>query len=237
MISDKEHRMNIDSYYTSLGQPLEKHGHIRQDPDNVIDQPYHLRDICLQTKARNIMEIGFNAGHSADLFLSFDPRIRLTSFELGQLSATLYGKSFIDQKYPFRHNLIIGDSKSTVPGFFRENPRLKFDVIFIDGSHEFLDAFSDLFNCQSLAHQNTVVILDDTTSCPPSERESFISYVNSNLGDSHTLLEGFERWTSGPTAAWNKLVQEGLIEEINSYDYNYKYFPWKGQSWGRYANL
>ena len=63
------------------------------------------------------MEIGFNAGHSAELFLSNNKNINVLSFDIGGHQYVKYGKEFIDNKYPNRHALILGDSVQTVPSF------------------------------------------------------------------------------------------------------------------------
>lgn len=204
--------MNINDYYKSLNKKLTKVGHLRYNP-NQVDQPYHLRKIVTDFNVKNIMEIGFNAGHSADLFLNVNKNIKLTSFDLGEMESVLYGKSFIDLKYPFRHNLIIGDSKITVPNFSK-NIDLKFDLIFIDGGHEFIDAITDIVNCKRLAHESTVLVLDDTRYSPP-----------------------LKSWTTGPTKAWESCIEKGYIKEICRFDYTDKNFPWKGQSWGHYTNV
>jgi len=64
-------------------------------------------------------------------------------------------------KYPNRHKLIIGDSTKSVPEYIKNNNDIKFDIIYIDGGHEYNIAKQDLINCHKLAHKNTLVILDD----------------------------------------------------------------------------
>ena len=82
----------------------------------------------------NAMEIGFNAGHSADIFLKSNPDLFLTSFDLGDHAYVLEAKKYIDATYPNRHTLILGDSRLSVPKFTRDlNNSCYFDLIFIDG--------------------------------------------------------------------------------------------------------
>ena len=206
--------MNIDTYYKNLGKSLSKVGHLRFDPNNEKDQASDLLHIIQKYNCKNILEIGFNAGHSADFFLSINDNIKLTSFDIGEMESVLYGKSFIDTKYPFRHNLIIGDSKKTVPQYFQNYPRTKFDLVFIDGAHEFMDSLTDLVNCKNLSHKNTIVVMDDTRYSEP-----------------------FKSWTVGPSECWQNCLDKKYIKELGRSDYNYKDFPWKGQSWGLYENF
>jgi len=113
-------------------------------------------------KKLNIMEIGFNAGHSAEIFLKNNSESTVTSFDLGAHDYVSAGKEYIDSKYPNRHLLIIGDSRISVPTFTKLNKNIKFDIIFIDGCHDYEIANLDFENCFHLAHKDTIVILDDT---------------------------------------------------------------------------
>ena len=123
-----------------------------------------VKDLISLTSKPNIrvMEIGFNAGHSAEVFLKNNPTLELTSFDLGVHDYSSRAKEFIDMLYPNRHTLILGDSTVTVPKFSSEHPNAIFDVIFIDGGHTYDIATADILNCKMLAHKDTIVILDDT---------------------------------------------------------------------------
>jgi hypothetical protein len=156
----------------------------------------------------NIMEIGFNAGHSAEIFLQNNPSAKLTSFDLGVHAYCQVAKEYMDLTYPNRHTLILGDSTITLPKYIDENPNRIFDLIFIDGGHDYMIADSDLKNCRKMANKETIVIMDDT--------------IHKN---------GWEaEWTLGPTMAWITNLNFGLITQIDSVDY----LPGRGMSWGRY---
>ena len=101
--------------------------------------PQQVEELIKLTSKPNIrvMEIGFNAGHSADLFLKNNPTATLLSFDLGIHRYVGYGKRYIDINYPNRHTLIIGDSTELVPHFIENNKDTKFDIIFIDGGHDY----------------------------------------------------------------------------------------------------
>ena len=174
--------------------------------------PWQVDDLTLVAKeAKQILEIGFNAGHSSELFLNLNSEITVVSFDLGIYDSVLVGKEYIDKKFPGRHTLILGDSTQTVPKYSQENPNMKFDFIFIDGGHEYSIAKADLDNCRVLADNNTIVAIDDTI---------FTSY------------DWMHFYNKGPTKAWIEGINSGLVKQISSRDY----ISGRGMTWGKYPN-
>lgn len=154
------------------------------------------------------MEIGFNAGHSAEVFLQNNKELTLTSFDLGGHKYVSTAKEYIDATYPNRHNLILGDSRITIHIYLENNRDTKFDIIFIDDGHDYEIAKADMENCFHLAHKDTIVILDDTIFTSGWE----------------------EKWTIGPTKTWIEHLQQNKIVELARRDYCYG----RGMSWGKY---
>jgi predicted O-methyltransferase YrrM len=165
-----------------------------------------LQVLASDSKIKNILEIGFNAGHSADTFLISNSNCNLVSFDIGEHSYVKIAKEYIDKTYSNRHTLILGDSTKTIPKYETD---IKFDLIFIDGGHSYEVAHADLMNCKRFAHKDTIVIMDDTIYRKDWETE----------------------WTKGPTKVWLEGIKNNTIIEIEHRDFE----PGRGMSWGKYV--
>ena len=106
-------------------------------------------------------EIGFNAGHSSEVFLTASLQCTVISFDVMKTAYSKIGKQYIDLKYPGRHELVLGDSLVSVREFSTKNNTLHFDVIFVDGCHFFNWTYNDIKNMQALACPETFLVVDD----------------------------------------------------------------------------
>ena len=178
--------MNLSSYLEERGF-TEFEGYSQQLPLQV----EHLGTSVANDAIKTMLEIGFNAGHSAEVFLRANPNLHLTSYDLKAHDYTAVGKEYIDREFPDRHVIIYGDSMVTV----REDKNT-YDAFFIDGGHDYRYANADIHNCYRLAKHGSLVMVDDVVS-----------------------EENHREWTEGPSRAWNDALEEGIVEQIFSAEY------------------
>lgn len=117
-------------------------------------------------KIRRIAEIGFNAGHSSEMFLETCARSKVVSFDINYHAYTKIGLQYMQKKYRNRLTFIEGDSKSAIPTFSGSNPGVKFDLIYIDGDHSYQGCLTDILNCKALATKDTILWVDDYNFAP-----------------------------------------------------------------------
>ena len=109
-------------------------------------------------KPKNILEVGFNAGHSACCFLNAYPETSMVSFDICRHGCEHTALNVL--KKFFNITLIEGDSTVTIPEW-KKNNDVKFDFIFIDGGHTYDVCCQDLKNTIPLLSDNGVMIVDD----------------------------------------------------------------------------
>ncbi len=195
----------LQDYLVNAGFNVnEIEGYSQQVPKQV----ERLKMLISGNNIKNVMEIGFNAGHSSEIMLETNKNINLVSFDINIHKYTKVGKEYIDKTYVNRHTLIIGDSMISVPEYIKSNSHKKFDLIFIDGGHDYKVAKADVENCRQLAHKDTIVIVDDVVYTIGSKRA----------------------WTIGPSNVWKEYVAGNLISEIAKEEY----MQGRGMAWGKY---
>jgi len=150
-----------------------------------------------ESKEINILEIRFNTGISSEFFLkNTESETKVVSFDLNELPTVMPAKHFLDNKYPNRHTLIVGDTRKTLPAF-RDLCKLKrFDLIFINGGHDYKVVKSDMENIQSFAHKDTIIVLNN------------VCREQTNI----------RHYTIAPTRVWNEFLEEGRILELGHHE-------------------
>ena len=91
------------------------------------------KTIKAKTDFKNMMEIGFNAGHSSSIVLSLFEDVKIDSFDIGQFDITHSNGSIVKDKFKDRFSLSIIDSTQIKSS----NVNNKYDLLFIDGGHDY----------------------------------------------------------------------------------------------------
>jgi len=117
-----------------------------------------LFDYVSYLKPKSILEVGFNAGHSACCFLNASPNSSLVSFDICRHGSEEPAYNIL-KKY-FDIELIKGDSKVSIPEWSLTNSK-KFDFIFIDGGHDYDTCSKDISNCLPLLSKGGTIVVDD----------------------------------------------------------------------------
>ena len=167
---------------------LEGRGQLPFEGSSSPEQHDYLRRLVTQSGARLVGEIGFNAGFSSLAFLSASADVHVVSFDIGCHEVVGTAKEFVDAEYPGRHELVLGDSACSVPSYRTQHPEVSFDIVFIDGGHEYEQAREDISNMRGMSHPGTSVVVDDLTP--------------------------WLWWGEGPTRAWTEAISQGLIAPV-----------------------
>ncbi|KXZ41183.1 hypothetical protein GPECTOR_678g812 [Gonium pectorale] len=144
---------------------------------------------------RQVCEVGFNAGHSATVWLSAQPGLAVTSFELGVHNYTRVALDFLQSRESHRRriNVTWGNSLHTVPRAATEAPRRPpCDLLVLDGGHDFRTAMGDIINMRALAASPFHVLVVDDVYCSAD-------------------------WCHDPTSALEAAVNNGLVKILKVY--------------------
>lgn len=161
----------FDSYLNDIEEIVRRSGEALEGNCFYFDGTFN-RHASLLPKQRNlskaaqfghrILEIGFNAGHSALIFLHSNPNSTLTCFDLGNHTYSKECAHYLSQKFPNRLEMVWGDSRTTLPTYVMNHVHeAKFDLIHIDGGHTEEIVLSDVLHTRLLAHRESYVIYDD----------------------------------------------------------------------------
>lgn len=106
---------------------------------------------------KNILEIGFNAGHSTAIMLNYNQLANITVVDICEHKYVKPCYEYLNKVYPGRITFIEGDSTKKLKEL-KDN----YDFIHIDGCHAPEIAEQDIINSDMLLEKNGIILLDDT---------------------------------------------------------------------------
>ncbi len=113
-----------------------------------------IRRICDEVRPVSILEIGFNVGYSACLWLSLS-KAKVLSVDVSTRSHTLQAVEVVSGRYPDRFRFLGCDSAVAAPMLQSES----FDFAFVDGDHSADGVAKDLELVRSLGIRR--IAMDD----------------------------------------------------------------------------
>jgi hypothetical protein len=112
---------------------------------------------------QRLLEVGVNAGHSALLALSSNPRLEYYGVDILTHAYTVECVDFLKGEFPGRVHLFPGDSREVLPWLAGRGDDLAFDLFSIDGGHTDEVCLSDMTHCIGMARglKGRHLLLDD----------------------------------------------------------------------------
>jgi len=158
------------------------------------ERQHTICDLVKQHRPKKIIEIGFNAGHSAllicntlvelikeDNSFNFEP-ITIFIFDICKYDCTEHNYKILKNKFK-PYNIFIelfkGDSLEMVPRVLNNYP-YNFDFIEIDGSHLKKYVEGDILNTYHRLNENGIIYIDDfnSTKDPTPDVDLVVKSIN-----------------------------------------------------------
>ena len=113
-----------------------------------------------------LLEIGFNAGHSALLALSAAPQLTYLGVDIAGNPYTSLCADLMKRWFGDRFLFVTGDSREMLPALWLQGGQC-FDLIHVDGGHGAGTCLADIANGLRLADPAGSLLLLDDTAHPP----------------------------------------------------------------------
>jgi len=157
----------MENYLKSVISKIKNRRERINGKNNIIDvcryggmtkiQNKYIREFIIKHNINNIGQTGFNSGLSAYYFLSTGAFV--TSFDIGErINIIKAAEKTINDMFPDKHKLIIGNSVETVENYNSEN---KFDLAFVDGGHQDDIPYLDAINFMKHMDKGSFILFDD----------------------------------------------------------------------------
>tara|TARA_R110000824_G_scaffold188658_1_gene370005 strand:+ start:1931 stop:2503 length:573 start_codon:yes stop_codon:yes gene_type:complete len=150
------------------------------------------------------LEIGFNAGDSAYLFLK--QGCMLSSCDMLRHKYSFDACDFLRDKYNGNFFIVPGDSTITLPQI-----KDKYDFIYVDGNHSYSVVKQDLKNIVPLCHKDTLIIIDDYVVNPDYIRGYNEGVIQGVAEFDEFEVIGQEDFSAGRGIIWGKLANNILM--------------------------
>ncbi|MDV2984149.1 UNVERIFIED_CONTAM: class I SAM-dependent methyltransferase [Methylobacteriaceae bacterium AG10] len=116
-------------------------------------------------QGRKMLEVGFNAGHSALLALTSNLNLQYVAVDLGNHPYSQPCFEYLKSLFGDRISMIVGNSLEVLPKIpYLMYDNADFDLWHIDGGHSYDVAEADLCNVLNMAKPGQTILFDDTSA-------------------------------------------------------------------------
>ena len=139
--------------------------------NNYIQNPYEIAELIFflksyekknHLKLSNFLEIGFASGINNTILNKFFNFKKNVAIDIVQPTGINYGTFYANLRFK---KLVLLCGNSTSPEILKSTKILgNYDIIFIDGGHEYKTVKSDFINYSKLLNKNGLIILHDIKS-------------------------------------------------------------------------
>lgn len=148
-------------------------------------RPRRRAHVTLAQNSAHVVEVGFNAGHSALLLLTANSDLIYTGFDICTHGYTERCFDYLKSVFGNRIRLTKGDSVQTLPTLYQLYPDVLDQNIgwIVDGCHLIDVAREDAKHViEELAKDNQILLFDDIDASPGYIKEMMDTYIqNKNL--------------------------------------------------------
>ena len=163
-----------------------------------------IKDICNITNPKSILEIGFNRGSSALMWL-LNSNAKLTSIDVRKEQEIIHSLSTLKSNFKDRFTYYKMDAYRELP--FKSEWIGKFDLIFIDCWHDPIGYELDTNTAMYLG--SPVIVYDDYLTHPHS------SFIRNLVKDNHNLKE-IKTYSNGYFEDMGQSIIQNLNHQITS---------------------
>eukprot|EP00747_Dinoflagellata_sp_TGD_P099911 gnl/TRDRNA2_/TRDRNA2_167890_c0_seq1.p1 gnl/TRDRNA2_/TRDRNA2_167890_c0~~gnl/TRDRNA2_/TRDRNA2_167890_c0_seq1.p1 ORF type:complete len:510 (+),score=45.08 gnl/TRDRNA2_/TRDRNA2_167890_c0_seq1:109-1638(+) len=224
-----------DSHAASTGMPVEGNTWVHQgSPFHATEEQAAHRQALLtalsfsaalrpslrsdhSTEAPLLIQIGFNAGHSAAMMLWQFPNAIVHSFDLCEHPYVAEAHEFLVRFFGGRHELTCGRSRITLSGFaLQRNRSQPIAAVFVDGAHLYSEVLIDIMNAAALAGPKpgrVLIILDDCAQVLPREAGQS-GFRTAGLPSQAMLGKSVNPMLAHVSLAWQHSVAAGIVAPL-----------------------
>lgn len=162
---DEPYLKFVSKYYEKISLKHKKHS-------SYVDLVKILHVVSKLIKPENYLEIGVRRGRSISIVAKNSPYCELYAFDMWiqnyagvkNPGPKLVKKELKRVNHKGKIHFFDGKSQKTIPNFKKNNPKVFFDLICIDGDHSFYGAKKDLTSLIEMLKIGGFLVFDDTNS-------------------------------------------------------------------------